>query len=148
MYLAYVRERVNGRYTLRVYYQPGFAGEVRGLVSIVPNRDEFEAAAWRFPSRQRTLLTEYLSRGFGPYEPVTTELRFNESALAARDGDESPISPVRVSRESSAALSGRPAYRVRLVEPCGCSSDGAAAARHGAGWSVGNPSVMCQPRHS
>lgn len=117
MYLAYVREMVNNRYTPRVYYEPGFAGEARGLVSIVPNRYEFEAAASRFPAHERNLLTEYLGRGFGPYEPVTTELRFNESALAAREHDESPISPMRVSLEPSADMSGRAAYRVRLVEP-------------------------------
>jgi hypothetical protein len=117
MYLAYVREMVNGRYTPRVYYEPGFAGEVQGLVSVVPNRHEFEAAASRFPTYERKLLTEYLGRGFGPYEPVTTELRYNESALATRADDESPMSPVRVSLEPSAALNGRAAYRVRLVEP-------------------------------
>jgi len=117
MYLAYVREIVNGRYTPRMYYEPGFAGEARGLVSVVPNRHDFEAATSRFPTQQRKLLTEYLGRGFGPYEPVTTELRYNESALATREDDESPISPVRVSLEASAALNGRAAYRVRLVEP-------------------------------
>lgn len=117
MYLAYVRDVLDGRLVPRVYYEPGYAGEAGGLVSLVPDRHQFEAAVLRFQTTERAMLTAYLAGGNAPYEPVTSEIRANHLALNETRSDTSPIAPVRLSLDPSTTSQGRTMYRVRLVEP-------------------------------
>lgn len=117
MYLAYVRDVLDGRLVPRVYYEPGYAGEAEGLVSLVPDRHQFEAAALRFQGAEHALLAAYLAGGNAPYEPVTTEIRANHLALNQSRSDASPVASMRLSLEPSTTSQGRTMYRVRLVEP-------------------------------
>lgn len=113
---AYIRERAGDSYVQRVYYAPGIAGEPRGLLSIVPDRPQFESAAARFSGQRRLLLDEYLRRGYGPYEPLMREFRANEAALA--NGSQGlAFSPVTVLLEKPVRLERESVYRVRVVEP-------------------------------
>jgi hypothetical protein len=114
VYLAYANGLDHGRYVPRVYYEPGFADEANGLVSIVPSRQEFEAAASRFSGSERQVVDRYLARGY-IYEPIVSERRFNDAMLQPVVGRE-PLPQVVLSVDDSAALDGVPVYRVRSIE--------------------------------
>lgn len=113
-YLAYVNVLDEGRYVPRVYYDRGYAGEVNGLLSIVPSRHEFEAAATRFTGSERLALETYLARSY-IYEPIVSERRFNAAMLTSVTGPE-PLPRVLLAVDDSASLNGVPVYRVRSIE--------------------------------
>jgi hypothetical protein len=114
MYLAYANVLDGGQYIPRVYYEPGFAGESRGLVSRVPSRQEFEAAASRFTGGERQVVDRYLARGY-IYEPIVSERRFNDAMLKPLTGPE-PLPQAVLDVDESTSLDGTPVYRVRSIE--------------------------------
>lgn len=114
MYLAYANLLDDGGYVPRVYYEPGFADEPRGLLSTVPSRQEFEAAATRFTGSERQVVDRYLARGY-IYEPIVSERRFNDAMLKPLAGSE-PLPQVVLSVDDSGSLNGIPVYRVRSFE--------------------------------
>jgi hypothetical protein len=113
-YLAYLSVLDEGRYVPRVYYEPGFASQRDGLLSIVPSRHEFEAAAARFTGHERLVLETYLARGY-IYEPIVSERRFNDAMLKPIGGAE-PLPQVLLSIDDRAMLGDRPVYRVQSIE--------------------------------
>jgi hypothetical protein len=114
VYLAYANAMVGGQYSSRIYYEPGFAGEPRGLLSIVPSREDFETALQHFTGPERRLLETYLSRGY-IYEPIFSERRFNEAMLKDVSGI-GPLQRVQVSLEDSTNVDGQPVYKVRSTD--------------------------------
>jgi len=114
VYLAYANGLEHGRYVPRVYYEPGFADEANGLVSIVPSRHEFEAAAARFTGSERQAVDRYLARGY-IYEPIVSERRFNDAMLQPVVGRE-PLPQVVLSVDDLATLDGIAVYKVRSLE--------------------------------
>jgi len=113
-YLAFANVVEEGRYSPRIYYEPGYANEPAGLLSIVPSREDFEEAAARFGGTERRILQTYLARGY-IYEPIFSERRFNEAMLQEAAGVE-PLQRVRLSVEDSATPDGRPVYKVRSFD--------------------------------
>jgi hypothetical protein len=113
-YLAYVNVLDAGRYVPRVYYDPGFANEPDGLLSIVPSRQEFEASAARFTGNERRVVETYLARAY-IYEPIVSERRFNDAMLTSVAGPE-PLPHVLLAVDDSALLNGVPVYRVHSME--------------------------------
>lgn len=112
-YLAYASTLEEGRLTRRTYYEPGYANEPKGLLSIVPGSEEFDEALARFTGRERRILETYLARGY-IYEPLVSELQFNQGMLRDSIGIE-PLPRVRLSVES-AMLGGQPVYKVRASD--------------------------------
>lgn len=109
-YVAYANGASDERPSPQVYYEPGYANEPLGLLSIVPSREEFDEALKRFNGPERRILETYLARGY-IYEPIFSELQFNRAMLTDVAGIE-PLQRVRLSVES-ATLEGRPVYKVR-----------------------------------
>ncbi len=135
VYLAYVNEPTSGSASPRVYYKPGFSGEARGLLSIVPTREEFEAAAARLPARLQPMIYQYLARGFVPYQPILGELRYNEAVIdAGRTAVASPVSPVNLSLETTSRSAGGRSTGCGSSTPCACSFAGRARGRRRPGW--------------
>ncbi len=116
LYLAYVSGPVEGGHSPRVYYEPGFGGEPRGLVSIIPSAEDFQSAASRFPRDVRPLITAYLAQGYLPFRPILGELLQNEAVLTDTMNPIPPVSPLR----ASAVVvdeNGRRVFRVQYTEP-------------------------------
>ncbi len=116
LYLAYVSGPVEGGHSPRVYYEPGFGGEPRGLVSIIPSAEDFQSAARRFPEEVRPLITAYLAQGYLPFRPILGELLQNEAVLTDTMNPIPPISPLRASAVE-VEEDGRRVFRVRYTEP-------------------------------
>jgi hypothetical protein len=116
LYLAYVSGPVEGGHAPRVYYEPGFGGEPRGLVSIIPSPEEFQSAANRFPDDVRPLLTAYLAQGYLPFRPILGELLQNEAVLTDTVNPIPPISPLKASAVQ-VEENGRNVFRVQYTEP-------------------------------
>ena len=92
---AYANVLDEGRYVPRVDDEPGYADEADGLLSIVPSRQEFEAAAARFQGNERLVVDTYLARG-SIYEPIVSERRFND-AMSCRSRGPEPLPQVVLS---------------------------------------------------
>jgi hypothetical protein len=114
MYLAYANVLEHGQYVPRVYYGPGYADQVDGLLSIVPSRHEFESAAERFRGLEREVVETYLARG-SIYEPLVSERLFNDAMFKAVTGPES-LPQVLLSVDDGIVFNGTSVYRVRSVE--------------------------------
>jgi len=114
MFLAYANVLDGGQYVPRVYYDPGYGNEPNGLLSIVPSRHEFEAAAARFAGRDREIVDSYLARG-PIYEPILSERRFNHAMFRGAAAPEM-LPHVVLSVDESAMLHGVDVYRVRSIE--------------------------------
>jgi hypothetical protein len=112
-YLAYACVIEDGRPVPRMYYEPGYANEPLGLVSLIPSREQFAQALTRFTGAERRILDTYLSRGY-IYEPILSELRFNQAMLRDVTGIE-PLQRFRLSVDS-ATLDGHPVYKVRSTD--------------------------------
>jgi hypothetical protein len=113
-YLAFANLLQGGHYSPRIFYEPGYANEAAGLLSVVPSREEFEEAVTRFTGTDRRILETYLARGY-IYEPIFSERRFNQAMLNESAAVE-PLQRVRLSVEDSVTPDGRPVYKVRSFD--------------------------------